>query len=114
MNAKTCACLHSILWCLLFLVCTGALAHVDVEKARAIHEAVIKEDWQNACELLCAVMQGKLSGSANPLAPNYCMVLIFKEKNVVDSGLCQDLKKTAFTVEEVQAKWNRCAGVDTL
>ena len=53
----------------------GALAHVDVEKARAIHEAVIKEDWQNAQEHLLAVRQGKLSGSADLLAPNYCTVL---------------------------------------
>ena len=45
----------------------GALAHVDVEKARAMHKAVIKKDWQNARELLRAVSQGKLSGSADPL-----------------------------------------------
>ena len=57
---------------------TGALAHVDVEKARAIHKAVIKKDWQNACDLLHAVRQGKLSGSAHPLAPNYCTVLNFQ------------------------------------
>ena len=56
----------------------GALAHVDVEKARAINEAVIKKDWQNACELLRAVSQGKLSGSADPLAPNYCMEPTFQ------------------------------------
>ena len=59
---------------------TGALAHVNIEKARGIHEAVIKEEWQNACKLLCAVMQGKLSGSADPLAPNYCMVLNFQRE----------------------------------
>ena len=45
----------------------GALAHVDVEKARAVHKAVIKKDWQNARELLHAVRQGKLSDSPDPL-----------------------------------------------
>ena len=60
------------------LFAAGALAHVDVEKARAIHEAVIKDDWQNARELLCALRQGRLSGSADPLAPNYCTVLNFQ------------------------------------
>ena len=42
----------------------GVLAHVDVGQARAIHEAVIEGRWQTARELLDAVMQGKLSGSA--------------------------------------------------
>ena len=42
----------------------GALAHVNVELARAIYEAVIKEDWRTAHELLGTVMEGKLSGSA--------------------------------------------------
>ena len=45
-------------------VATGALAHVDVGQARAIHEAVIEGRWQTARELLRAVMQSKLSGSA--------------------------------------------------
>ena len=42
----------------------GALAHLNVQEAKAIHEALIKEDWQTARELLLAVMQGKLSGCA--------------------------------------------------
>ena len=42
----------------------GALAHVNVELTRAIHEAVMKEDWRTAHELLDTVMEGKLSGSA--------------------------------------------------
>ena len=42
----------------------GALAHVNVELARAIYEAVINEDWWTARELLETVMEGKLSGSA--------------------------------------------------
>ena len=42
----------------------GALAHVNVELTRAIHEAVINEDWRTARELLGTVMEGKLSGSA--------------------------------------------------
>ena len=42
----------------------GALAHVNIELIRAIHEAVIKEDWRTAHELLGTVMEGKLSGSA--------------------------------------------------
>ena len=42
----------------------GALAHVAVEEATAINEAVIKEDWQTAEELLRVVMQGRLSVSA--------------------------------------------------
>ena len=41
----------------------GALAHVNVEQARAIHKAVIKENWETARELLSAVRQGMLSGS---------------------------------------------------
>ena len=41
----------------------GALAHVDVEQATAINEAVIKEDLQTAEELLRVVRQGRLSGS---------------------------------------------------
>ena len=42
----------------------GVLAHVNVEEATAIHEAVIKEDWQTVEELLRVVMEGRLSGSA--------------------------------------------------
>ena len=42
----------------------GALAHVNVELARGLYEAVIKEDWRTAHELLETVMEGKLSGSA--------------------------------------------------
>ena len=42
----------------------GVLAHVNVELARAVYEAVIKEDWWTARELLETVMEGKLSGSA--------------------------------------------------
>ena len=42
----------------------GALDHVNVEEATAIHKAVIKEDWQAAEELLRVVRQGRLSGSA--------------------------------------------------
>ena len=80
MNAKSCACHHSVIWCLSSCFAAGALAHVNVEEATAINEAVIKGDMQNACELLCAVMQGKLSGSADPLAPNYCMVLNFQRE----------------------------------
>ena len=41
----------------------GALAHVDVEQATAINEAVIKEDLQTACKLLREVREGRLSGS---------------------------------------------------
>ena len=41
----------------------GALARVNVELARAIHEAVINENWRTARELLSTVMEGKLSGS---------------------------------------------------
>ena len=40
----------------------GALAHVNVEQAAAINEAVIKEDWQTARKLLRVVRQGRLSG----------------------------------------------------
>lgn len=53
----------------------GALARVNVKQARVIHDAVIKEDWQTASHHLCMVRQGKLSGSADPLASNYCMML---------------------------------------
>ena len=42
----------------------GALAHVNVELARAIYEAVINEDWWTAQDLFGTVMKGKLSGSA--------------------------------------------------
>ena len=42
----------------------GALAHVNVEEATAINEAVIKGDLQTAAELLRVVRQGRLSGSA--------------------------------------------------
>ena len=42
----------------------GALAHVEIKQARAINESVIKEDWETAWELLSAVSQGRLSGSA--------------------------------------------------
>ena len=42
----------------------GALAHVNVELARAIHKAIIKEDWRTAHELLGTVREGRLSGSA--------------------------------------------------
>ena len=46
----------------------GVLAHVNVEEAMAIHEAVIKGDLQTAEEFLRVVRQGRLSGSLNPLA----------------------------------------------
>ena len=46
----------------------GALAHVNVELVRGIHKAVIKEDWQTACELLGTVMEGKLSSSAGSVS----------------------------------------------
>ena len=42
----------------------GALAYVKIKQARAIHEAVIKEDWQTAHKLLHVVSKGRLSGSA--------------------------------------------------
>ena len=64
----------------------GALAHVNVEKAKAMQEAVIKKDWQNARKLLHAVSQGKISGSADPLAPNYCMEPTFQGAQF--SGFC--------------------------
>ena len=42
----------------------GVLAHVNVGQARAINEAVIKEDWRTAHELLGTVIAGRLTGSA--------------------------------------------------
>lgn len=42
----------------------GALVHVKIKQAKAIHKAVIKKDWDTAWELLHAVSQGTLSGSA--------------------------------------------------
>ena len=57
----------------------GALAHVNVEEATAINEAVIKRDLQTARTLLHVVRQGRLSGSPDPLALKYCTVLIFKK-----------------------------------
>ena len=66
-NAKKCACLHSFSsWFV-----AGALAHVNVEKATAINEAVIKGDLQTAKELFRVVRQGRLSGSPDPLALKY-------------------------------------------
>ena len=47
-----------------FWFATGALAHAKIKQKRAIQEAVIKEDWQTADQLLCAVCKGKLSGFA--------------------------------------------------
>ena len=53
----------------------GALARVKIKQKRAIHEAVIKEDWQTACKLLDTVMQGRYLVLPDLLPPNYCMVL---------------------------------------
>ena len=47
-----------------FCFTSGALAHVNVEQVRAIHEAVNEERWQTARQLIEAVWRGTLSGIA--------------------------------------------------
>ena len=47
-----------------FWFAAGALAHVNLEEAMAIHKAVIKEDWDTAFDVLHAIVEGNLSGSA--------------------------------------------------
>ena len=69
----------------------GVLAHVNVEEATAINEAVIKGDLQTAKGILHVVRQGTLSGSSDPLALKNCTVLIFKEHSFL-----LDVDKTSF------------------
>lgn len=60
-------------WC-----AAGALARVKVQQKKAIHEAVIKEDWQTAHKLLSAVRQGRHLFLPDPLAPHCCVVPTFQ------------------------------------
>ena len=61
-----CACLcHSPLYDMLSsCFAAGALACFEVSQIRTIYQAVVDENWGTAIELLGAVSEGKLSGSA--------------------------------------------------
>ena len=67
MNTKKCVhvCVFTPLYdTISCYLAAGALAHVNVDQARAIHKAVIDGKWATARELIDAARQGKLSDCA--------------------------------------------------
>ena len=66
----------------------GALTRVKIKQKRAIHEAVIQEDWQTARKLLEAVMQGRYLVLPDLLPPILYGTEHFEEHNLMDSAWC--------------------------